>query len=119
LQNKNSSGFAYGDIIQSTAWSSYSLFDWLSASVRGLYTAQGAIKNQYNGYIDKLGPMDYPQNYGGHYWDVGFGINATVPGGKFAGNKLAFEWLQPVGTDVNGYQLNRNGALSASWNYAF
>jgi hypothetical protein len=63
--------------------------------------------------------MDYPKNYGGKYWDVGFGLNAFVPHGDLAGNNLSFEWLQPVATEVNGYQLNRNGALSATWSYAF
>ncbi|WP_347986721.1 DUF3570 domain-containing protein [Methylomonas sp. AM2-LC] len=119
LQSMNSSGFAFGDIFQSTAWGSYSLFDWLSASVRGVYTSQGAVRNQFNGLSDQLGPMDFPRNYGGRYWDLGLGINASVIGGSLAGNKLSFEWLQPISTDVNGYQLDRNGALSATWGYAF
>jgi hypothetical protein len=29
------------------------------------------------------------------------------------------EWLQPVEDDVNGYQLERDGALSATWSVAF
>ncbi len=119
LENKNASGYALGDIIQSTAWSSYQLLNWLSTSVRGVYTAQGGIKGEYNGFIDKMGPSDYPQNYGGKYWDVGFGINAFVPSGNLVGNNLSFEWLQPVSTDVNGYQLNRDGALAATWSYMF
>ena len=119
LEDKNSSGYALGDIIQTTAWGSYNLLNWLSASVRGVYTAQGAVKGQFNGLIQTLGPMDYSKNYGGRFWDVGFGINAFVPKGELAGNNLSFEWLQPVSTDYNGYQLNREGALSATWNYAF
>jgi hypothetical protein len=119
LEGKNASGYTLGDILQSTAWGSYSLLKWLSTSVRGVYTAQDGIKGEYNGLIDKMGPMDYPKNYGGKYWDVGFGLNAFVPHGDLAGNNLSFEWLQPVATEVNGYQLNRNGALSATWSYAF
>jgi hypothetical protein len=119
LENKNNSGYALGDIFQSSAWGSYNLLSWLSTSVRGVYTAQGSIKGQYNGFIDKMSPSDYPQNYGGKYWDVGFGLNAFVPSGDLAGNNLSFEWLQPVATEVNGYQLDRNGALSATWGYAF
>jgi hypothetical protein len=119
LENKNESGYALGDIIQSTAWSSYQLLNWLSTSVRGVYTVQGGVKGEYNGFIDKMGPTDYPRNYGGKYWDVGFGINAFVPSGDLVGNNLSFEWLQPVSTDVNGYQLNRDGALAATWSYMF
>ena len=119
LQDKNTSGYALGDLFQSTAWGSYNWFSWLSSSVRGVYTEQGKLKNQFNGLIQQLGPMDYPKNYGGRYWDVGFGLNAFVPTGKLVGNNLSVEWLQPVSTDVNGYQLNRDGALSATWNYMF
>jgi Protein of unknown function (DUF3570) len=64
-------------------------------------------------------PADATANYGGHYVDVGFGLSATVPTGSLAGNRLAFEWLQPVYTNVNGYQLDRDGALSFTWSYGF
>ncbi len=117
--DNNESGFAFGDIFQSTAWGSYSLLPWLSASVRGVYSVQGTIKGEYNGTFNKLGPVDYTSNYGGRFWDVGFGVNAFVPSGDLQGNRLSFEWLQPVSDDVNGYQLEREGALSATWSYAF
>lgn len=119
LENSNKSGFAFGDIYQSTIWGSYSIFNWLSASVRGVYTNQSSLKGEYNEAHDKPSPLDLPANYGGQYWDVGFGLNATVTGGDFAGNRLAFEWLQPVADKVNGYQLDREGALSLAWGYAF
>lgn len=119
MQNRNSSGFKFGDIVQSSAWGSYNIFDWLSASVRGVYTLQGAVKHEYNALIQTLGPMDFPRNYGGKFWDVGFGLNAAVMSGDLAGNSISFEWLQPVSTDVNGYQLDRDGAVNATWNYAF
>ncbi|MGX2039221.1 DUF3570 domain-containing protein [Methylocaldum sp. MU1018] len=119
LEDKNESGFAFGDIFQTTAWGSYSLLDWLSASIRGVYTVQGTIRGEYNGTFNKLGPMDYPSNYGGRYWDVGFGLNAFVPTGELRGHNLSFEWIQPVSDDVNGTQLRREGALSATWSYAF
>ncbi len=119
LEDRNKSGFAFGDMFQSTAWGSYSLLDWLSASARGVYTAQGSIKGGFNGTFNKLGPVDYPSSYGGRYWDAGFGINAFVSTGDLQGNNLSFEWLQPVSDDVNGYQLPREGALSATWSYAF
>jgi Protein of unknown function (DUF3570) len=119
MQNRNSSGFKFGDIVQSSAWGSYNIFDWLSASVRGIYTLQGAVKHEYNDLIQTLGPMDFQRNYGGKFWDVGFGLNAAVMSGDLAGNSISFEWLQPVSTDVNGYQLDRDGAVNATWNYAF
>jgi len=133
LENRNQAGFAFGDQLQSTAWGSYSLFNWLSASVRGIYTVQGAVKHQFNAVIGdtsegdpimgdvnpKEGSMDNPKNYGGRYWDVGFGLNAMIPSGSLAGNTFSVEWLQPVEDDVNGYQLERNGTLNATWSYGF
>jgi Protein of unknown function (DUF3570) len=141
MEDKNRSGYSLGDLFQATAWGSYNLTNWLSASVRGVYTLQGAINGQYNGsaggqfgrtFVDenadeqfiqssilKFGPQDYPQNYGGRFWDVGFGLSAMVPSGDLAGNRFSVEWMQPVHTDFNGYQLDRDGALSATWGVSF
>ena len=119
MEDHNKSGYALGDIFQATAWGGYNLTHWLTASVRGVYTLQGAIKGQYNGLINQFGPMDYPQNYGGKYWDVGFGLSAVVPSGDLAGNRVSVEWLQPLEDNVKGYQLERDGALSATWSVAF
>lgn len=119
LDNKNASGYALGDIIQSTAWGSYQWLDWLSTSVRGVYTAQGAVRGQFNGLIQTMAPSDFPKNYGGQYWDIGFGVNARILSGDLAGNSLSFEWLEPVATRQNGYQLERDAAVAATWTYAF
>ena len=119
MQNQNDSGYALGDLYQTTAWGSYSLTNWLSGSIRGLYTTQGGIKGQYSGLIQQYSPADMPTNYGGKYWDVGFGMTAMVPSGDLAGNRVSVEWLQPVQDNVNGYQLQRDGSLSATWSLAF
>jgi hypothetical protein len=119
MQDHNESGYALGDQFQSTLWSNYNFTHWLTASVRGLYTEQGAIKNQYNDVIHQFGPMDYTTNYGGKYWDIGFGLSATVPAGELAGNRISVEWLQPIQNNVNGYQLQRDGSLAATWSVAF
>jgi hypothetical protein len=137
LGQKNDSGYALGDIFQATMWGGYNLTHWLSASLRGVYTEQGTIDGQFKpvaGIVNNervnnvnpgsqknysAGPMDYGNNYGGRYWDVGFGLNATVPSGDLQGNSLGVEWLQPVQDDVSGYQLQREGALSATWHIMF
>ncbi|ADE15668.1 conserved hypothetical protein [Nitrosococcus halophilus Nc 4] len=119
LESENSSGFSFGDIFQATAWGGYSLFNWLSASVRGIYTIQGGINGQFNGPTPNSAPVDFPDNYGGRFWDVGFGLNASTLGGGLKGNRLSFEWIQPVRDDVNGFQLEREGTLFVTWDLAF
>lgn len=121
LEHENESGYALGDQFQATAWGGYRLTGWLSASVRGVYTVQGSIRGEFDGQVghkDRQGPMDFPDNYGGRFWDVGFGLSAVAPLG-FEGNRLSVEWLQPVEDDVNGFQLERQGSLFASWSLAF
>lgn len=119
MEARNPSGYALGDQFQATAWGGYQLLPWLTASVRGVYTLQGRVKHQFSGLIEQFGPMDYPNNYGGRYWDIGFGLSAQVLTGSLSGNSLSVEWLQPVEDAVNGYQLERNGALTATWGLAF
>jgi Protein of unknown function (DUF3570) len=119
MQDKNRMGYALGDAFQSTAWGNYKVLDWLSTSIRGIYSEQGAIKGQFNSPHTLNSPVDYTSNYGGHYWDVGFGFNVTIPEGPLTGHNLSVEWLQPVADNYNGYQLEREGSLNATWTFAF
>jgi Protein of unknown function (DUF3570) len=119
MEDKNKSGYALGDMLQATAWGTYNVLNWLSASVRGAYTLQGGLNGQFNGLVNQFGPMDYAQNHGGKYWDVGFGLNAMIHNGDFAGNHFSVEWVQPMEDNVNGYQLDREGTLNATWGIMF
>ncbi len=134
LNNHNDSGYLLGDNLQATAWGSYSLFDWLDTSVRGVYAAQDSIRGRFKPLVGnyemhmpdissdvnyKNSTADQPGNYGGHYWDLGLGLNAYIADGKFAGNQFSVEWLQPLMEDGNGYQLERFGSLNATWSYMF
>ncbi len=131
LEDRNDSGFSFGDIFQGSVWGGYEWTNWLATTVRGVYTSQGKIQGAYpaSTEIDPLtglpfvpqhiGPFDFPGNYGGQFVDLGLGINVTVPSGAFQGNILKFEWLQPVHTDYNGYQLDRDYALNFTWSVGF
>ena len=137
LESANKYGYALGDILQTSAWGSYNVLNWLSASVRGVYTTQGKVRGRFNALPGscatnhatptfkcddvnpKNGVMDNPANYGGQYWDVGLGLNASVMDGAYAGHQFGVEWLQPVMENVNGYQLERFGTLNATWTYMF
>ncbi len=119
LQHRNKRGYALGDEIQGTVWGGYKFLSWFSGSIRGIYTAQGAIRGKYNGESLLSAPTDFPENYGGQFWDIGLGVNFLVPDGEFAGHSLSVEWLQPIIHDYKGYQLERDGTLSIQWGYAF
>jgi hypothetical protein len=119
MENENDAGFRYGDVFQVTGWSSYRLLDWVSGSLRLLYFSQGDIEGHYNGPHNHSSPPDLQGNYGGNFMDVGFGFNTVVLDGPLRGNRLGIEWLQPVYTDPNGYQLDRVGTLWVNWSLAF
>jgi hypothetical protein len=80
---------------------------------------QGDIQGETNQVHQITANVDYPSNYGGRLVDVGLGLNVSISEGQFAGHNLSFEWLQPVSTDFNGYQLDPTGALAVSWSYSF
>ena len=68
---------------------------------------------------DTVSTVNYPQNTGGHYWDIGLGVRLSPSQGILNGHTVSFEWLQPVSDVVNGYQLERTGAFSTTWTYMF
>ncbi len=119
MQAQNKSGYRLGNRVETTAWLSYQMLSWLSTSVRGIYSAEEAISGDFNAFNSRIGPIDYPNNYGGQFWDIGLGLSTQMPHGELAGNRLSFEWLQPLHTDFNGAQLQRDGALVVSWRYMF
>ncbi|MEQ1545860.1 DUF3570 domain-containing protein [Methyloglobulus sp.] len=131
LESRNASNFAFGDIFQGSVWGGYQWTNWLATTVRGVYTTQGAIRGAYPAPTEiqsltglpfvqtHVGPFDKSVNYGGQFVDLGLGINVTIPNGAFAGNTLKFEWLQPLHTDYNGYQLDRDYSLAFTWGYGF
>lgn len=88
--------------------------DTRKANKEGLKTAIYSDDAAY-----RSNPADLPINSGGQYVDLGLGLNVNIPDGAFAGNRFGFEWLQPIYTNQNGYQLDRDGALSFSWSYGF
>jgi len=134
FQDHNKSGYALGDMYQATTWAGYTMFDWISTTVRGVYTQQNKVRGdiyqiQASQILDDtnpdqighdtVSPVNYPQNTGGHYWDIGLGVSLMAPHGAFAGHTVSFEWLQPVKDVVNGYQLERTGSFAVNWSYMF
>lgn len=119
MEDQNRSGYRLGDMFQATTWTGFRLIRWLSVTVRGIYTVQGDIHGDFNTFNARSGPMDFPANHGGQFWDIGVGLNVMAPSGLFAGNSLSVEWLEPIQDDVNGYRLERTSTFALTWNYSF
>jgi hypothetical protein len=119
LQDENSQGYRLGDEWQALAWGSYRLSRWLGASLRATYTDRGDIQGETDRRNAQATPPDFPENYGGRFWDLGLGLSLTVPDGAFAGHGLRLEWVEPIRQDSNGYQLERQGTFFANWSYHF
>jgi hypothetical protein len=115
----NDSGYRLGDAFRATAWGARRLNGWLSASARLAYRTQGRIEGGYTAPHKTKSPADRRANYGGQWTDLGLGLNAVVPSGPLAGHRLGVEWVQPLVQRPNGVQLDRKGALTASWSKAF
>lgn len=119
LEDENDAGYQLGDSAQTTVWGSYRWLDWLSTSLRGQYFGQQKINGHYKKAHNHSSPPDLQANYGGHFFDVGFGINMVASDGQMKGTRLGVEWLQPVYDNVNGYQAERTGSLFISVSKAF
>jgi hypothetical protein len=119
LEERNESGFRFGDRYQASVWGSRTLTDWLSGSARLIYSTQGDISGHYNRPHSHTSPPDLQANYGGDFLDIGLGLNAVATTGALAGHRIGLEWLIPVHQNVNGFQARRDGALHLSWSKAF
>ncbi|MCX7056903.1 MAG: DUF3570 domain-containing protein [Proteobacteria bacterium] len=123
LQGRNRSGYALGDEVQATAWGGLHIKPWLSATLRGQVTTRGVVKGEIAASLIPAtiyGISDYtPQNYGGHFVDAGIGLHAAPISGALVGHDISVEWTQPLRSGYYGTQLQRKGALSASWSIAF
>ena len=119
MEREGPTGYVLGDEIQVSAWGGIEMTDWLAATLRGLYARQGRIHGHFDRPSSLRTPGDRPTNAGGRLFDLGIGLEFSVPRGSFEGVQLSVEWLQPLAEDWNGYQLERTGTLAASIGMSF
>ena len=58
-------------------------------------------------------PDDLPSNHGGSEVDAGLDLTLRAASGPFKGDRLSVEWLEPISTDLRGYQLRRSSTINA------
>jgi hypothetical protein len=119
LQERNEDGYALGDRWQASGWVAYRLTPQLAASLRGVFTVEGAVKGEHKDLPAGSAPPDFPANYGGRYGEIGLGLTLDRLSGAFEGSTLGIEYMLPVRSQVNGYQLTRSGGLALSWSHHF
>jgi hypothetical protein len=56
-------------------------------------------------------PDDLPGNHGGSFVDAGLGLMLHAPSGPLKGDQLSVEWLKPIFTNANGYQLRPRNVI--------
>ncbi|MGE3849338.1 MAG: DUF3570 domain-containing protein, partial [Gammaproteobacteria bacterium] len=128
LESRNDAGFRFGNAFETSVWGAYQWLHWLSGTLRVAHLAQGEVEGRYRALLneygepfsnDHLGPFDDPDSYGGRFLNLGLGVAATVPVGPLHGDVIKVEWVQPLATDFNGYQLDRDYTLNVAWQRNF
>ena len=119
LENRNTSGFRFGNRYDASAWMAYRASPSVSLSVRLAYQREGIVDGHYDGPHNHASPQDRQPNYGGKFVDAGLGLNLVPQAGPLAGVRLGIEWLDSLDADYNGIQVGRQDSLNLSLGYAF
>lgn len=114
-ENRNASGFRFGDRFAATAWLSKPVTARVSLSARLAWSDEGKVKGHYNSGHNHASPADRQANYGGQRLEAGLGANVML------GNKLRLgvEGSLPLYQDLNGIQAPRQFASSVTLSRMF
>ncbi|MEM0986683.1 MAG: transporter [Pseudomonadota bacterium] len=115
---ENDEGYTLGDVVEASAWTSYSFSPGLSVS--------GRLNAKSVGQIDGFDPLIMapvqtadPGNYGGETAEILAGINWAGQSGVLKGHRLAAEIGVPLYRDLNGPQLETDLVVTIGWQKAF
>ena len=116
----NSSDYTPGDRLDGSAWAAYKANDFFSVSGRARYQSWGGIE----GYDPMLDPLRDPGNDAffleGRRVDMLAGINLYLPEGtRFAGHRVAIEWIFPIHQQYDGPQLGADWGVNIGWQSSF
>ncbi len=114
-EEKNSSGFRFGDRFAATGWLSKPVGQRVSLSARLTWTSEGKVEGHYSSGHNHAAPPDRQANYGGTRLDAGLGANVLI--GKTL--RLGMEANLPLHQRLNGIQAPRRFATSVNLSRAF
>lgn len=106
----NDESYQLGDEHNLTGWLSYSWYHPVSVSIRAEYIERDAISGRDPVIMGPVQTAD-PDRQGGERLDLGIGINYAAHG-RWAGWRIAAEYMFPVAQDLNGPQLETDGTLT-------
>ncbi len=115
---ENDEGYALGDAHQLTAWAAYQAAPWISMSARLAARTQGAIDGRDARIMGPVQTAD-PENYGGEFVDLSFGVNLIGQSGILFDHRLAAEFILPLHQDPNGLQMERDWQFMIGYQKAF
>lgn len=116
----NDLGYTPGSRTEATGWGSYRLNDYFSISARGRYVSWSGIEGQ----DPDLDPARDPGNENffaqGSRLDIPVGLNFYLPAGsRFAGHRVAIEYIYPAHHSFEGPQMGLDHALVVGWQLVF
>lgn len=114
-EDRNRSGFRFGDRFAATGWVSAPVSPRVSLSGRLNYTSEGQIRGHYNGAHGHASPPDRQENYGGKRLEAGAGINIVA--GKHL--RLGGEASLPLYQNLNGIQLPKRFGANVNASITF
>ncbi len=115
----NNQGYRLGDEVEVSVWGAYNVTEWMSFSMRGVYTHAGEISG-FDVRTDPLAdPLANPFASGGERVVIPFGANLYLRDGWAAGHRLSIEFAFPVHEDLNGPQFSAEQGLIISWQTTF
>lgn len=114
-EERNKSGFRFGDRLTATAWLSKPLGPRLSLSGRLAWSSEGRIRGHYDGAHKHASPPDRQENYGGERIEAGLGANLSI-GERL---RLRAEASLPVYQNLNGIQSPKRFGANATVSMMF
>lgn len=117
---KNSSDFSPGSRYEATAWAAFRLNESFSFSGRVEYQSWSGIQ----GADPLLDPLRDPGNDAyfleGSRAYLPVGVNFLMPPeGRFAGHRVALEWVFPVHQRYDGLQLGADWGMTLGWEMTY
>ncbi len=116
----NSLDYGLGNQYEGNAWAAYRMNKFFSISARAHYLKWGGIDGADPALDMSRDPGNDAYFLAGERLDVPVGINLYLPeGSRFAGHRLALEFIFPAHQQYDGPQLGASWGIVAGWQVVF